>query len=176
MFDKLQEILRFRLKMIVIGMFALGIGLVAWKFMSAYFDRNQHAWETKLHADVAELLVLADHKVSDAQMKVEWDCGGFSLSKEGADSAACTNATKKLAAAEQHKATVEASRENVLSMPGQTKKYYDGLIESSKQKPLPRYFFVCLAFIILATILFLLMPTIQKALSKDSDKNDESLI
>lgn len=168
MFERLPELLAFRVKSIAIGLAALGFGLICWKFMSAYFDRNQTAWETNLQADVAELMVLADSKISEANMKVQWECGGFSLSGKD-EGPGCAPARAALAAAEKNKADVEAKRAQVLSQAGQTKKYYDGLVASSKQKPLPFNAFVAMggAFLmLLAGALYFFMPSIQRAVEK----------
>lgn len=166
MIEKLGEILKFRLKAVAIGMFALGVGLICYKFMSAYFDRNQTTWETALNVDVAELMVVADHRVDKARMAVDWSCGAFTLSGKD-EGPGCADARKELAAAQAQKAEVEAKRSTVLSQAGQTKKYYDGVLQSSKQKPLPFYAFVGMALMVLAAILYFLLPTIQKALNKE---------
>lgn len=174
MIEKLGEILKFRLKAIAIGMFALGIGLVCYKFMSAYFDRNQQTWETNLNVDVAELLVMADQRVDKARLAVDWDCGAFTLSGKD-EGAGCADARKELAAATAQKSEIEAKRSTTLSQAGQTKKYYDGVLQSSRQKPLPFYAFVGMALMAIAAVLYFLLPNIQKSLNKEGTCSADGL-
>lgn len=175
MIDKLGEILKFRVKAILVGMFALGVGLICYKFMGAYFDRNQMMWETKLQGDVAEIYVLADQQIDKARMAMDWDCGTFSLSGKVDSSENCNAAKNQYKDAVKYKAEVVAKKSTVLSQAGKTKEYYDGVLASSKQKPLPFYFFVGMALIILAGILYFLLPNIQAALNKEARCSDDGL-
>lgn len=164
MMDKLGDLLRYRAKAMLIGLLVLGVGLISYKFIAAFFDRNQHSWETNLHVNVAELVVLADQKVAETKMRVDLDCGAFSLSGS-AETPGCADSKKAYDDALKHKAEVESKRSVVLSQAGQTKSYYDGVGQSARQDPLP-YIFTGMGLIVLAVILFLLLPLIKKAVEK----------
>jgi len=165
MFDKFSQMLHARVKFFAVMMVLVGFGFVAYMFIHGWFTRIQMVWETKMQTDVAEVFVLADQKVDSAKADVDMACGTFSLSgkEEGPD---CKPARAELAAALKHKADVEAKRATLLSQAGKTKEYYDGVIASSHQKPLPFYFFVGMGLIILGGIIYFLLPFVQNAINK----------
>lgn len=164
MSNMLEQASRFKTKSLLVSAAFLGFCFVVYKFMMPIFDPQ--VWEAGMNADIAELMVIADHRLDKAKMAVDWDCGAFTLSGKD-EGAGCADARKELAAAQAHKAEVEAKRSTTLSHASQTKRRYDGIMGASQQKLMPFYGLVFFGLLLFLAILFFLLPKIQKALNKE---------
>lgn len=150
MSNSLDKFISFQMKVKVYGGIVVMVGVIIFMTMKAYYDRNHTVFDNNLARKTAQVMVLADQRIDAANHAIQFNCGSFSLSSDAPDDpVACDAAKKELQLAMADKIKVQANADYELSQGVQVKSYYDGLLASIKQKPLPFFLFAGIGVVVI---------------------------
>ena len=125
------------------------VGFSLYKSYSSFFDRVNQMWSLKINYDFANIVALAEEKLEKARFNVEWNCEDFSFDGTPKETEKCKEAKEELKKAKEEYQKALAKKDELFKTEKQVKSYYDAILLSAQQTPLP------FAMLVLTVIAFL---------------------
>lgn len=136
----LKQVLKHQYKKIILIALLVIVGFTMFRAYSGFFEKVNTMWETNLNYNVANLISLSQQKLDKAQFDVDYYCTNFDFSleeKQKEEPVECKLAKERYAQALKEYQELQAKKDDLLNTQKQVKSYYDALILSAQQTPLP---------------------------------------
>ncbi len=152
-----KELLRHQYKRILLIALLIVVGFGFYKVYSAFFQRVDYVWQARFQYDYAQLTTLAKQDLDKAKFDMDFACSGFNV-----DPQECEQAKANYKEALENYKKVSASKDELFRTEKQVKSYYDAILLSAKQTPLP-FLLLVLSFSALVVLsVFLLREILPK--------------
>ncbi len=143
-----KDIIRYQYQKLLLVALLVVVGFTFYKSYSAFFKKVDEVWSARFQYDYARVVFLAKKELEDAKFEVDYSCSGSLL---GASSEECLKAKERLKRAEEKYQKTMAEKDNLLRVEKQVKSYYDAILLSARQTPLP-FLLLVLTFSSLITL------------------------
>ena len=142
------------------------VGFSLYKSYSSFFDKVNQMWSLRINYDFANIVALAEEKLEKARFNVEWNCENFSFDETPRETEECKQAKEELKKAKEEYQKALAKKEELFKTEKQVKSYYDAIILSAQQTPLPFGMLVLTVIAFLATLGFFINEFLPKKRKK----------
>ncbi len=123
-------------KILLLAMLII-VGFSLYKSYSSFFDKVNKMWDLRVSYDFANIVALAEQKLDKAKFDVEFNCENFNLDDKPVETEECKEAKEELKKAKEEYKKVIAKKDKLFQTEKQVKTYYDAVIKSAQQTPLP---------------------------------------
>lgn len=132
-----KTVLKYQYRKIMLLAMLIIAGFSLYKSYSSFFDKVNKMWDLKISYDFANIVALAEQKLENAKFDVEFACEDFSLDESKAESEECKSAKEELHKAKEEYKKALTKKDELFKTEKQVKSYYDAVIASAQQQPMP---------------------------------------
>lgn len=144
-----KTVLAHQYKKLILVALLMIIGFGLYKTYNAFFQKVDTVWKSRYYKDLADVVFLSENRLKEAEFDMQFVC-------YEPDSFLCKIAREKYEKALSEYEEAMKKKEDIFKTEKQVKSYYDAVILSAQQTPLPFLLLVSTIAAFFVTIFYLL--------------------